>query len=89
MTVHVHESFADGQLSVVDSSDQPAAACVVCGNDISAGEGVTARYRGRTLRFKCPGCYARFEADPEPYLAGHQAGCCNGETRGASGSGRL
>lgn len=50
MTIHVHGSFADGQLRVVDSSDQAAAACVVCGNDISAGEGVTARYRGQTLR---------------------------------------
>ena len=99
MTVHVHESLADGQLSVVDSSDQPAAACVVCGNDISAGESVTAHYRGRTLRFKCPGCYARFEADPEPYLGGHQAVAATGittirlpasgrETQGASGPDR-
>ena len=67
------------ELIVIDSRDQPAASCVVCGNDIPAGEGVTARYQGRTLRFKCPGCYARFEADPEPYLAGRHAGCCGGE----------
>ena len=67
------------EFTVLDSRDQPAASCVVCGNDIPAGEGITAQYQGRTLRFKCPGCYARFEADPEPYLTGHQTGCCNGE----------
>jgi len=43
---------------VLDSHDQPAAACVVCGNDIAAGQGVTASYLGRTLRFKCPGCFS-------------------------------
>ncbi len=53
--------------------------CLVCGNDIAAGEGLTARYGNRTLRFKCPGCLSRFEADPERYLAGHEAGCCNDE----------
>ncbi len=58
---------------------EPAAQCVVCGNDIPAGEGLTARYVDRTLRFKCPGCLSRFEADPERYLAGPEAGCCNGE----------
>lgn len=67
------------ELVVLDSSVQPAAPCVVCGNDIKVGEGVTAQYQGRTLRFKCPGCYARFEADPARYLAGPQAGCCGGE----------
>lgn len=64
---------------VLDSRDQPAASCVVCGNDIPAGDGVTARYQGRTLRFKCPGCYGRFEADPQRYLAGPQPSCCDGE----------
>ncbi len=67
------------EVVVIDSSDQAAAACVVCGNEIPAGEGVTAMYLGRTLRFKCPGCYARFQAEPERFLAGQQGGCCNGE----------
>ena len=58
---------------------EPSARCLVCGNDILAGEGLTARYGERTLRFKCPGCLTRFEADPERYLAGHGAGCCNDE----------
>ena len=69
----------DQQLVVLDSRDQPAASCAVCGNDIPAGEGVTARFQDRTLRFKCPGCYARFQGDPERYLAGQQQTCCDGE----------
>ena len=66
-------------LIVLDSRDEAASSCVVCGNDIPASEGVTARYQDRTLRFKCPGCFARFEADPERYVAGHETGCCDGE----------
>jgi hypothetical protein len=67
----------ESEIIVVDSRYQPEARCLVCGNDIAAGEGTTARYRGRTLRFKCPGCHARFEADPGRYLAGHEPECCN------------
>lgn len=67
------------ELVVVDSRTQAAAQCLVCGNPIAAGEGVTAQYLGRTLRFKCQGCFARFEADPDRYLAGHEAECCEGE----------
>ena len=55
---------------------EPGARCLVCGNDIPAGDGLTARYGDRTLRFKCAGCLSRFEADPERYLAGHEASCC-------------
>ena len=58
---------------------ESSATCLVCGNDIPAGEGLTARYGERTLRFKCAGCLNRFEADPERYLAGHEAGCCKDE----------
>jgi YHS domain. len=65
------------ELIVVDSRYQPAARCLVCGNEIDVGQGVTAQYQGRTLRFKCPGCYARFETDPERYLAVHEEDCCN------------
>lgn len=73
-------------LTLVDSRQAPAARCLVCGNDIPAGEGVTAWYGDRMLRFKCPGCYARFEADPEPYLAGRETGCCGKEHADASAS---
>lgn len=62
-----------------NSTYESAARCMVCGNDILAGGGLTARYAERTLRFKCAGCLSRFEADPERYLAGHEAGCCNEE----------
>lgn len=64
---------------VQDAQRQGQANCLVCGNDIPAGEGLTARYGERTLRFKCSGCLARFEAAPEQYLAGHEASCCKGQ----------
>ena len=67
------------RLVVLESGDQPAAPCTVCGNDIPAGEGVTARYQGRTLRFKCPTCFVRFEFNPERFLAGREASCGDGE----------
>lgn len=67
------------ELVVLDSGVQPGASCVVCGNDIPAGQGITAAYRGRVLRFKCPGCFSRFQATPEAYLAGETGGCCGGE----------
>jgi len=67
---------APAQIAVVDSRNEPAASCVVCGNEFPAGEGVTARYRGRTLRFRCPGCLTRFRSDPERFLAGQGTGCC-------------
>lgn len=66
------------ELVVLDSQGQPGATCVVCGNDIAAGQGVTASYLGRTLRFKCPGCFSRFQADPDRFLAGQTGGCCGG-----------
>jgi len=58
---------------------EPSATCLVCGHDIPAGEGLTARYGDRILRFKCPGCLSRFEADPERYLARQEQSCCDGE----------
>jgi YHS domain-containing protein len=74
------------KLVVVDSRYQPPARCLVCGNDIDEGQGVTAEYQGRTLRFKCPGCYARFETDPDRYLAGHEPACCSEEHGGSPAS---
>jgi YHS domain-containing protein len=66
------------RLVVLESSDQPAAQCIVCGHDIPAGEGVTAAYQGRTYRFKCPRCLVSFELSPERFLAGPRALCCGG-----------
>ena len=68
-------------LSIVtrESRLEPAASCVVCGDEIPAGKGLTARYGDRTVRFKCPDCLRRFEAAPERYPAEHEASCCTGE----------
>lgn len=67
------------ELVVLDSQSQPAAVCLVCGNGVAAGEGIAASYRGGILRFKCAGCYARFQAAPERFLAGEPDACCNGD----------
>jgi len=67
------------ELVVLDTVDQTSTTCLVCGNEIPPGGGVTARYGDQTLRFKCPNCVTRFEADPERYLAGNVGGCCGGE----------
>lgn len=67
------------RLELLDSLYREAATCLVCGNEIPAGEGVTATYRGRIVRFRCPDCLARFEAEPERFLAGHPGGCCQGQ----------
>lgn len=72
---------------VVDSAAEAAATCVVCGQDIPAGEGVTARFEGRTIRFKCPGCVSRFEADPDRYLSGGPESCCEDEHANAGDTG--
>lgn len=65
-------------LVVVESVNQPPGTCIVCGNAIAAGEGISARLDGRLLRFKCPGCFERFQSDPLRYLAGDSQGCCGG-----------
>ena len=56
---------------------EPAARCLVCGSDIPASEGLMANYGQKTLRFKCEGCLARFVEDPDRFLAGHPAECCD------------
>jgi len=67
------------ELGVINSTGQAAATCVVCGKDVAAGAGVTAQFDGRILRFRCPGCLTRFSANPERYLSGGSADCCEGE----------
>lgn len=68
-------------LVVIDSSTQPAAPCVVCGTAVAAGAGLTARFHGRILRFKCPGCLSRFAVDPDHFLSDGPTSCCDGEHR--------
>ncbi|MBI2778114.1 MAG: hypothetical protein HYX57_12765 [Chloroflexi bacterium] len=55
----------------------PASHCLVCGSEIPAGEGLTARHGETMLRFKCESCLAAFVEDPDRYLAGHTARCCD------------
>lgn len=54
---------------------QPEDRCPTCGTALKPGEGVSAEWQGRTLRFRCLGCLARFEADPARYLAGDTEPC--------------
>lgn len=68
--------IAANDIQLNDSLYQPSASCLVCGSEIAAGEGVTALYRGSVVRFKCERCLARFASNPEVYLAGHSATCC-------------
>ena len=60
----------------METVDSAPAACLVCGNEIASGAGVTARYGNRILRFKCPGCLARFRANPDRYLTSGPTSCC-------------
>ena len=64
------------RLSVIDSAQQGAAACVVCGDRVDAGRGLTALYEVRTLRFRCHGCLGRFAEDPDRFLAGQTEQWC-------------
>ena len=57
------------EVIVRGGSMDAAGTCVVCGEDVPAGSGFAARSSHREFRFKCADCLARFEADPEPYLA--------------------
>jgi ribosomal protein L24E len=66
-------------LVLIDSTHQPAGACAACGQPIAAGEGITALYGGRLLRFRCSGCLDSFRRDPRTYAATHDY-CCSTET---------
>lgn len=76
--------MSGADLVVVESRVEAAATCIVCGKEIPADEGVTARFRGQTLRFKCPGCLTRFKADPDRFLSGGPSSCCDGEQETAT-----
>lgn len=78
----------DGTVLIVvrDSHLERSATCIVCGGDIPAGEGLTARHGDRILRFKCSGCLSRFRADPDRYLVRHEAECCAETTESSPAS---
>ena len=60
------------------STLEAAAACIVCG-DILAGASLTARYGEMSLRFKCEGCLADFQEDPDRFMPGPSRTCCPDE----------
>ncbi len=70
---------ARDDLLVIDSTDQPAGTCAACGQPMRAGEGITALYGGRLLRFRCSGCLASFRSEPERYVAARDY-CCVTDT---------
>jgi hypothetical protein len=65
-------------LVLIDSSLQQAGTCAVCGKSVGEGEGITALYRGRLLRFRCSGCLASFRRGPERYAAARDYCCSTG-----------
>ena len=78
--------MSDPSLLVMETVDPASAACVVCGNEIAPGAGITARYGDRILRFKCPGCLARFRANPDRYLTCGPTSCCEQDDGAVHGS---
>lgn len=68
----------DSQSSIENRNPRlaPAARCVVCGDDVPAGEGFAVRYGQTMLWFKCEGCLARFNDDSARFLTDHPAECC-------------
>jgi hypothetical protein len=78
MMPEVREEFV-----LIDSIHQPAGACAACGQPIGAGEGLTALYGGRLLRFRCSGCLATFLREPGNYVAAGDF-CCSTDSRSES-----
>jgi hypothetical protein len=61
------------------AADLTGASCATCGQPVRPGEGIAALFRGRMLRFRCPGCLTRFAMDPDHYLEEGPAACCDGD----------
>jgi hypothetical protein len=71
--------MALAEIVIRSAADLPGASCATCGQPVASGEGIAAVFRGRTLRFRCPGCLTRFAMDPDHYLEEGPAGCCDGD----------
>ena len=52
--------------------------CPVCRQPVDVATAPRSVYRGVTYVLRCPGCKARFDAEPERFLsgAGEAGGCC-------------
>jgi hypothetical protein len=71
--------MALAEIVIRSAEDLPGASCATCGQPVAPGEGIAALFRGRTLRFRCPGCLTRFAMDPDHYLEEGPAACCDGD----------
>ena len=71
--------MALAEIVIRSAADLPGASCVTCGQPVAPGEGIAGLFRGRTLRFRCPGCLTRFAMDPDHYLEEGPAACCDGD----------
>lgn len=61
----------DADLSALQKESYPVETCVVSGEKLGGdmGEPVDYFYKNRLVRFCCKGCVAKFEKEPEKYLA--------------------
>lgn len=55
-----------------------APSCPVCGQPVNVATAPRSVYRGVTYYLRCAGCRARFDAEPQRFLAGagETGGCC-------------
>lgn len=55
-----------------------ASSCPVCGKAVDIASAPRSTFRGVTYYLRCPGCKARFDADPERFVSmgGGTGGCC-------------
>lgn len=63
---HNHDS---GAPPIAKGAEYPLGTCVVSGAELgSMGDPVVINHNGREVRFCCPACVAKFNAEPEVYL---------------------
>jgi hypothetical protein len=63
--------------SLASSADQASVErCLVCGEEIVAGQGIPVMHAGEVFHLKCEGCVSRFVADPDRYVREREDRCC-------------
>ena len=71
--------MALSEIVIRSAADLPARPAPPAASRLRQGEGIAALFRGRTLRFRCPGCLTRFAMDPDHFLEEGPAACCDGD----------
>ena len=67
---HKEKHMDTAKTSEAGVTPYPLDTCIVSGEKLDAmGEPVVKVYAGREVRFCCPGCVKKFEADKAGYLA--------------------